>query len=160
MEKNVVILLHHGRGDVIMSQKLIRNVRACFKNSKIIFWIIFILGALIACFSYIPMVDAAKNIFPAAASRDLTWFFPQRMNNSVMLWAAFNGIIGLLLFFLSYNFFGKKHGVSKNSWGLKADWKYIIKTFFLAVLVFSLYYFLLFWLCMHLFSLFSFSLIH
>ena len=114
------------------------------KNSKIIFWIIFILGALIACFSYIPMVDAAKNIFPAAASRDLTWFFPQRMNNSVMLWAAFNGIIGLLLFFLSYNFFGKKHGVSKNSWGLKADWKYIIKTFFLAVLVFSLYYFLLF----------------
>ena len=114
------------------------------RNSKIIFWIIFILGALIACFSYIPMVDAAKNIFPAAASRDLTWFFPQRMNNSVMLWAAFNGIIGLLLFFLSYNFFGKKHGVSKNSWGLKADWKYIIKTFFLAVLVFSLYYFLLF----------------
>ena len=114
------------------------------KNSKIIFWIIFILGALIACFSYIQMVDAAKNIFPAAASRDLTWFFPQRMNNSVMLWAAFNGIIGLLLFFLSYNFFGKKHGVSKNSWGLKADWKYIIKTFFLAVLVFSLYYFLLF----------------
>ena len=114
------------------------------KNSKIIFWIIFILGALIACFSYIPMVDAAKNIFPAAASRDLTWFFPQRMNNSVMLWAAFNGIIGLLLFFLSYNFFGKKHGVSKNSWGIKADWKYIIKTFFLAVLVFSLYYFLLF----------------
>ena len=31
------------------------------KNSKIIFWIIFFLGALIACFSYIPMVDAAKN---------------------------------------------------------------------------------------------------
>ena len=114
------------------------------KNSKIIFWIIFFLGASIACLSYIPMVDAAKNIFPAAASRDLTWFFPQRMNNSVMLWAAFNGAVGLFLFFLSYNFFGKKHGVSKNSWGLKADRKYIIKTFALAVLVFSLYYSLLF----------------
>ena len=38
-------------------------------NSRIIFWTVFILGALIACFSYIPMVDAAKVIFSDAATR-------------------------------------------------------------------------------------------
>ena len=113
-------------------------------NSKIVFWIIFFLGAFIACFSYIPMVDAAKSIFQAAASREMTWFFPQRMNNSVMLWASFNGIVGLILFTLSYQLFGKKHGVVSSSWGLAADFKYIVKTLILAILVFATYYSFLF----------------
>ena len=114
------------------------------RQSKIIFWSIFFLGALIACLSYIPMVDAAKNIFVAASSRELTWFFPQRMNNSVMLWASFNGIIGLILFTLSYQLFGKKHGVSSNSWGLEANINYLAKTFALALLIFFIYYSFLF----------------
>ena len=114
------------------------------KTSKIIFWIIFFLGAFIASMSYIPMVDAAKVIFADAANRELTWFYPQRMNNSVMLWAAFNGVIGLILFTGSYQFFGKKHGVSISSWGLEADIKYIAKTFGLALTVFASYYALLF----------------
>mgnify|MGYP001172483345 FL=1 len=114
------------------------------KTSKIIFWAIFIIGALIACFSYIPMVDIAKILFPEAANRELTWFYPQRMNNSVMLWAAFNGLIGIILFVLSYKIFGKKHGVQKESWGLNADFQYVLKTFLLAVLVFFTYYALLF----------------
>tara|TARA_X000001036_G_scaffold437581_1_gene483238 strand:+ start:1070 stop:2773 length:1704 start_codon:yes stop_codon:yes gene_type:complete len=113
-------------------------------NSRIIFWTVFILGALIACFSYIPMVDAAKVIFSDAASRKLTWFYPQRMNNSVMLWAAFNGIVGIILFTLSYKLFGKKHGVKKESWGLSASKKYIFKTIFLSILVFVSYYSFLF----------------
>jgi hypothetical protein len=113
-------------------------------NSKIVFWAIFFLGAFIACFSYIPMVDAAKSIFQAAASREMTWFFPQRMNNSVMLWASFNGIVGLILFTLSYQLFGKKHGVVSSSWGLAADFKYIVKTLMLAILVFATYYSFLF----------------
>jgi hypothetical protein len=112
--------------------------------SKIVFWSIFFLGAFIACFSYIPMVDAAKSIFQAAASREMTWFFPQRMNNSVMLWASFNGLIGLILFALSYQLFGKKHGVVSSSWGLNADLKYILKTLILAILVFATYYGFLF----------------
>ena len=114
------------------------------KKSKIIFWLIFFLGALIACLSYIPMVDAAKSLFVAASSRDLTWFFPQRMNNSVMLWATFNGIVGLILFTLSYQLFGKKHGVSSNSWGVETNLNYLTKTFALALLIFSIYYSLLF----------------
>ena len=114
------------------------------RNSKVVFWLIFFLGASIACFSYIPMVDAAKSIFQAAASREMTWFYPQRMNNSVMLWASFNGLVGLLLFTLSYQLFGKKHGVSSASWGLEANTNYIIKTLALSILVFSIYYIFLF----------------
>jgi hypothetical protein len=53
------------------------------------------------------MVDIAKVLFSEAANREMTWFFPQRMNNSVMLWAAFNGIVGLGIFFLSLYFLWK-----------------------------------------------------
>ena len=65
------------------------------------------------------MVDIAKVLFADAANRELTWFFPQRMNNSVMLWAALNGSIGIIIFLLSFYFFGKHHGVNIKSWGLK-----------------------------------------
>jgi len=116
------------------------------RNSKVVFWLIFFLGASIACLSYIPMVDAAKNIFQAAASREMTWFYPQRMNNSVMLWASFNGLVGLLLFTLSYQLFGKKHGVSSALWGLNVNMNYIIKTLALSILVFSIYYIFLFFI--------------
>ena len=116
------------------------------RNSKVVFWLIFFLGASIACLSYIPMVDAAKNIFQAAASREMTWFYPQRMNNSVMLWASFNGLVGLLLFTLSYQLFGKKHGVLSASWGLNVNMNYIIKTLALSILVFSIYYIFLFFI--------------
>ena len=75
------------------------------KDGKIVFWSIFFVSATIACVTFIPMVGLSKIFFVEAANRELTWFFPQRMNNSVMLWAALNGTIGLIIFFLSYYFF-------------------------------------------------------
>ena len=113
-------------------------------KGKIIFWIIFFISATIACLSFIPMVDIAKVLFSAAANREMTWFFPQRMNNSVMLWAAFNGIIGLFIFFLSYMLFGKYHGVKKESWGLNITVTELGKSFLLGILVFCTYYSILF----------------
>ena len=97
-------------------------------KSKMIFWSVFFLSALIACISFIPMVDVAKILFYESANRELTWFFPQRMNNSVMLWAAFNGSIGLVIFFISYYFFGRHHGVNTNSWGLQINKVELFKT--------------------------------
>ena len=44
------------------------------KKTKIVFWIIFIISASIACITFIPMVDIAKVLF-ADANRELTWFF-------------------------------------------------------------------------------------
>ena len=75
--------------------------------SKYIFWSLFFLSGLIACFSFIPMSELSKLFFSDASNRIQTWFFPQRMNNAIMLWAIFNGLIGLLLFFGNHFLFSK-----------------------------------------------------
>ena len=113
-------------------------------KSKMIFWSVFFISALIACISFIPMVDVAKILFYESANRELTWFFPQRMNNSVMLWAAFNGSIGLVIFFISYYFFGRHHGVNTNSWGLQINKVELFKTIILGLSIFICYYVILY----------------
>ena len=113
-------------------------------KSKMIFWSVFFLSAFIACISFIPMVDVAKILFYESANRQLTWFFPQRMNNSVMLWAAFNGSIGLVIFFISYYFFGRHHGVNTNSWGLQINKVELFKTIMLGLSIFICYYLILY----------------
>ncbi len=110
------------------------------RKGKVVFWSIFIIGATVACLTFIPMVDIAKIIFQKASNRELTWFFPQRMNNSVMLWATFNGVFGAILFFGSYYLFGRKAGIKKDSWGIKITNIEIVKTFLLGLLVFLIYY--------------------
>ena len=110
------------------------------RKAKVVFWSIFIIGATVACLTFIPMVDIAKIIFQKASNRELTWFFPQRMNNSVMLWATFNGVFGAILFFGSYHLFGRKAGIKKDSWGIKITNIEIVKTFLLGLLVFLIYY--------------------
>ena len=114
------------------------------RKSKIIFWSLIGFSALVACVTFIPMVEVAKYLFPEAATRNLTWFFPQRMNNSVMLWALFNGTLGLILFFLSYSMFGKKHGVKQNSWGLGISLNELFRTVILALSIFAIYYLILY----------------
>ena len=114
------------------------------QQGKIVFWSVFVIGATIACITFIPMVDIAKVLFPEAANRELTWFFPQRMNNSVMLWAVLNGSVGFILFFLSYFLFGKKHGVKTTSWGADISFSDLAKTFLLGILVFLIYYIILY----------------
>ena len=114
------------------------------QQGKIVFWSVFVIGATIACVTFIPMVDIAKVLFPEAANRELTWFFPQRMNNSVMLWAVLNGSVGFVLFFLSYFLFGKKHGVTMSSWGANVSFSDLARTFLLGILVFLIYYIILY----------------
>lgn len=65
---------------------------------RVLFWGVFLLGAGIAAVTYIPFSELSQTLFPAASNREATWFFPQRMNNAVMLWAALNGVVGLLLY--------------------------------------------------------------
>lgn len=110
------------------------------KKGRLIFWLLFFIGAGIAAVTFIPMVEVAKVLFPEASNRELTWFFPQRMNNSVMLWATFNGLIGFILFFSSYYFHGKNHGISPNNWGVKISASEFFKTCLLSILIFTLFY--------------------
>jgi hypothetical protein len=65
-----------------------------------VFWGLLVTGAAIACVSYIPMTELSQRLFVDASNRAQTWFFPQRMNNAVMLWALFNGVAGFGLFLL------------------------------------------------------------
>lgn len=65
-----------------------------------VFWTLLGAGAVIACASYIPMTELSQKLFVEASNRAQTWFFPQRMNNAVMLWALFNGAAGFGLFAL------------------------------------------------------------
>lgn len=114
------------------------------QQGKFIFWIIFFTSALIACISFIPMVDVAKILFYESANRELTWFFPQRMNNSVMLWAAFNGTIGLCIFYISYRLVGRHHGTRISSWGIDINRYEFAKTVLLGLIIFTSYYLILF----------------
>ena len=112
-------------------------------KGKLIFWFIFFLSASVACITFIPMVDIAKVLFSESANRELTWFFPQRMNNSVMLWAALNGSIGLIIFFISFYLFGRHHGVKKDSWGVTISKNELFRTIILGIIIFSIYYIIL-----------------
>ena len=68
-------------------------------RGKAIFWGTTILSFVIACLDYIPLAHLSIQMFPDAANNIFTNVFPARMFNAVLLWAAVNGLIGLLLFF-------------------------------------------------------------
>lgn len=113
-------------------------------RGKILFWSLLALGALIACFTYIPMTELSQKLFVAASSREQTWFFPQRMNNGVMLWAVLNGLVGFLIFFLTHHFHGKKNGLTPEYWGLQTSWPELKITAVLAITLFLTFFLFLF----------------
>jgi len=113
-------------------------------RGKTLFWLMFVTGALIACFTYIPMAELSQKLFVAASTRQQTWFFPQRMNNAVMLWAVLNGSVGYLMFWLSYRFFGKKNGVQPQVWGAGTSCSELFRTLVLAMALFVFFFLLLF----------------
>jgi hypothetical protein len=114
------------------------------RRGKIIFWLTFTVSALTACFLFIPLARATTAVFPEASAGLQTWFFPQRINNAILLWAVANGLIGLLLFRVNYRLFGKKHGVTSAMWGVQTNARELAKTFSLALTVLAAFYALLF----------------
>ena len=104
-------------------------------TAKIILVITLALSSLIACFSYIPLSELSKSFFPEASSRVQTWFFPQRMNNAIMLWAVFNGVAGFVFFYGSYYFFGKRNGIRLEMWGMSITKREFVLSFDLLISV-------------------------
>ena len=111
-------------------------------RGRILFWILFLAGAVFACLSYIPLTELSQNFFPEAASRQTTWFFPQRMNNGVMLWALANGLVGFGLFFLGLLFQAKRPSAS--SLGMDLEPGEFGRALVLAITVFVFFYGVLF----------------
>ena len=112
-------------------------------QGKIIFWGMIALSTLIACVSFIPMSELSKAFFLDASNRRLTWFFPQRMNNAIMLWAIVNGTIGFILFYTNYYFFGKKNKIKPTMWGIDISSRDLFKTFAVGLIIFAGYFILL-----------------
>jgi acetyl esterase/lipase len=113
-------------------------------RGRLLFWSLFLAGALIAAFTYVPMTELSQRLFTAASGREQTWFFPQRMNNAVMLWAVLNSAFGYILFFLSYRFYGRQHGVRPENWGGHTSGGELARTAVLAGLLASGFFSLLF----------------
>ncbi|MDQ8153251.1 MAG: alpha/beta hydrolase [Gemmatimonadota bacterium] len=114
------------------------------RTGTVIYWTTFAVSALLACFLFIPMVLATFKVFPAASAAQQTWWFPQRINNAVLLWALANGTIGLLLFFATYRFFGRRNGVTPEMLGLRVSARELGRTALLALLVAGGFFVLLF----------------
>jgi len=110
----------------------------------VIYWVTFAVGALLACFLFIPMVNLTALVFPAATAAQQTWWFPQRINNAVLLWAIVNGLLGLLFIWLTYRLFGKKHGVTREMLGLQTTAGELGRTFMLSLAIVGGFFALLF----------------
>ncbi len=70
-------------------------------RGRIVFWLTFILSAAIAFYLYMVCVELSVKWFPEASTGIQSWFFPQRFTNAVAMWAAANGIIGMVIFALT-----------------------------------------------------------
>ena len=111
-------------------------------KARWIFWALFLTGAIFACFSYIPLTELSQKLFAEATGRQQTWFFPQRMNNGVMLWALANGFVGFSLFFLGLKLQGKPIG--REALGLDIQRGEFFRALLLALVVFFSFFGLLF----------------
>lgn len=117
-----------------------------------IFWAItFLIGASVACFSFVPLADLSKVLFAEAAAHKVTWFYPERMNNAVMLWAGVNGTVSMILFFVTWVINGKSKGEKLKDMHLGIGFKNFLKTLLCALLVY-LGFFLMVHLCEYFFN--------
>lgn len=99
-------------------------------------WGVFVTGAAIACVTYIPLCELSQQVFKAASNREPTWFFPQRMNNAVMMWAFINGLVGFALFLGVYRFLGRSRRAKPADWGVTISAGDLARTGLLALAVY------------------------
>jgi hypothetical protein len=66
------------------------------------------------------------------------------MNNAVMMWAVLNGLVGFLLFYLTYRFHGRQRSVHPGMWGMTTNVVELTRTLALATTLFFLFFVLLF----------------
>ncbi len=112
-------------------------------GSPVVFWTLLLTGAVIACVSYVPMTELSQKLFTDASSRGQTWFFPQRMNNAVMLWALLNGVVGFGLFYLGWRH-NRTRGVTREMLGIATSSGELLRTATLAGTLFAAFFLLLF----------------
>lgn len=111
-------------------------------KARWLFWVLFLTSAIFACLSYIPLTELSQKWFVEATGRQPTWFFPQRMNNGVMLWALANGLVGFALFVLGLKIQAKP--IEWGAFGLDIQKGEIPRALLLALVVFFSFFGILF----------------
>ena len=117
------------------------------------FLIVFIITATFAALTYLPSAKMSLTLFPEASQSVNTWFFPQRMNNAVAIWAVLSGAFAMIVFFvsrlISMMIQKRKDQTTFNfkqefrNWGILPGWKKLGKSILLSLIVVSLYFLLL-----------------
>lgn len=108
---------------------------------KAVFWVIFAVCAVFACFSYDWMATLSAKWFTTGVGESaggLTWLFPQRMTNAVMLWSVVNGLLGLGLFLIAHFALHRKRGATLVN--LKEKPTNVLKDLLLAFILFVSFY--------------------
>ena len=107
---------------------------------KLFFWGGWALSWIISWLSFMPLTTLDTKLFPATASMSLTSVFPQQTQNNIMIWAVFNGLVGIILFILAYRLDGRKNGVTADRLGIKTSARELCKTLALACCIFIYFY--------------------
>lgn len=108
------------------------------KNYK--YWLSWSASWIISVVSFFPVSKLDAVFFPNQTAMAQASFFTQPSTNFIMLWAVFNGIVGLILFavYLKKNVATEeRHAICAQ---LKISGKNFFLTLFLAVTVFVLFY--------------------
>jgi dienelactone hydrolase/uncharacterized membrane protein len=114
------------------------------RAGKTIFWCNFAVSAALACFLFMPMARATATLFPQASAAQQTWWFPQRINNALLLWAVANGLIGLGIFTAVYRAYGRRHGAATAIEAIRIGARQLALTLALALCVSGAFYLLVF----------------
>ncbi len=112
-------------------------------SGRVLLWAFLVLGAVIAGVSYIPLAELSQRLFPEASGRTLTWFFPQRMNNALMLWALVNGLVGFALFGVARRLRRERPGAEESVPGWRISGAELGRTGLLAVILWGAFFLVL-----------------
>lgn len=101
-----------------------------------------ILLAVIPGLTVMPLFTglAYGKLFTDAVANNSNKFFPQPGSNAIIVWAAINGLIAVLIFAAVYWLDGKKCGDNQAYWGVKASWQTVGKSALLALIVMMVAY--------------------
>ncbi len=134
-------------------QEPIINTKRRSVGSLINYVVVFIITATFAAMTYLPSSQLTLTLFPEASNSVNTWFFPQRMTNTVAVWAVISGLFAVIVFLISQygTYFVKKHALKQEvshsamieSWGIKTGWINALKTILVALMTVTVYFGLL-----------------
>ena len=114
------------------------------RKQKSFFWGGWILSWIISWISFMPLTTLDTKLFPQTASMAPVSFFPQQTQNNIMIWAVFNGIVGLVLYFISKKQNAQADGFKPEMLGTKTSFSEILKTIALAICIFVCFYLFVF----------------